>query len=68
MLREGKGINPKRNLFHRKRFHTFLITCQTILQDDTEAQTMMGQGWERSHLGLDWDCLDVCILDLLFKL
>lgn len=43
MLREGKESSQKRNLSPRNRFHTVLMTCGNISQNDTDAKTMKGQ-------------------------
>lgn len=64
MLRDGKGT-MQRGAFLRKRFRTVLSTCQNILQDQTEVQTMRDQWWAGPHLS--WDCLDGHILRPLFN-
>lgn len=64
--KEGKDGARAGTLFPGKRFHTVLISSQTILGDETEAQNIMGWWWAGPHL--DQDCPDVHILGPLFKL
>lgn len=54
------------NLSPRKRCHRVLTTCQTTVQPETEAQTMLGQWWAGANP--DLDCLDVHILNPQFRL
>ena len=42
MLGEGKVTRQRGNLSARRKFYKIQTTCQTNLQDETEAQTMMG--------------------------
>lgn len=53
-------------LSYGKRFHTVLATGQSTLQDETEAQSVMGPWRVGSHF--DWDNLDVHLLDPVLKL
>lgn len=49
-----------------KKLQIVLTTHLTTLQSETEAQTMVGQWWAGPHP--EWGCLDVNVLDSVFKL
>lgn len=57
MLGEVQVASQSGNLPPEKRFHTILTTCQSTLQDETEAQTVTSPWRVGPHL--DLDCLDV---------
>lgn len=57
MLGERKGTILLENSSPGKRFPTILTTSQTAFQDETKAQTMMGQWWLDQTLARSLKCL-----------
>lgn len=52
-LRNGKELSQREKLSPGKTFHTVLITCQTTLHHETEAQSMIDQRWTWTTPGPD---------------
>lgn len=57
-----KEASQKGNKSSRKTLHTILTMYQTKLQDETEAQIMMGQWRLRSHIDQDTGPLNLNLI------
>lgn len=60
--RKKKEARQKGNESSRKTFHRILTMYQTKLQDETEAQIMMGQWRLRSHIDQDTGPLNLNLI------